>query len=235
MDLKTTGSKTTANRRKGAIVALALACVAAGYAGYFFLIAHGSLIDLWLTPDQQGRYYFERHDYKTASDRFQDPLWKGIASYREGNFGAAVEQFARVDTPEGYFDLGNAYAHFGKLEQAAASYGEAVRRKPDYRKARENRDFVLSLIQKKKGNKKEDEAPREHEPAYTPDQIKFDEEGKKGSKGEVAQAELTTEQIQDLWMRGLQTTPAEFLRMKFAVQIEESKNQKTGGKPGGGM
>jgi Ca-activated chloride channel homolog len=235
MGLETPGSKTTANRRKRGIVALTLACMAAGYTGYFFLIAHGSMMDLWLTPDQQGRYYFERHNYRTASERFQNPLWRGIACYQDGNFGAAVAQFARIETPEGYYDLGNAYAHSGKLEQAAASYEEALRRKPDYREARENLDIVQSLIQKQKGKKKEDEAPQEHDPTYTADQVKFDEKGKKGSKGEVAQSELTTEQIQDLWMRGLQTTPADFLRMKFAVQIEESKNQKARGKPAGGM
>ena len=77
------------------------------------------MIGLWLTPDQQGRYYFGKSDYKAAAESFQSPLWKGIAYYRSKNFEAAVEQFARVDTPEGYFNLGDTYAHLGLLEQAA--------------------------------------------------------------------------------------------------------------------
>jgi len=178
------------------------------------------MINLWLTPDQQGRYYFERENYAAAAERFQDPLWKGIAYYRTKNFDAALEQFARVDTPEGYFNLGDAYAHSGKLEQALASYVEALRRKPDFTAAKENRDLVQSLIQKKKAKEKEEEPPEGQEPIFDPDKIKLDEKGKKGKKGEMDQAELSAEQIQQLWMRRLQTTPSDFLRLKFAAQVE---------------
>ena len=62
----------------------------------------------------------------TAAEHFQDPLWKGIAYYRGKNYEAAIEQFARVDTLEGYFNLGDAYAHSGQLDQALASYEEAL-------------------------------------------------------------------------------------------------------------
>jgi len=192
------------------------------------------MISLWLTPDQQGRYYFERGDYAAAAERFQDPLWKGIAYYRSRNFEAAVEQFSRVDTVEGYFNSGNAYAHSGKLEQAVTSYEEALRRKPDDTAAKENRDLVKSLIQKKKAKGKEEEPPEGQEPTYNPDEIKLDEKGKKGKKGEIDQAELSAEQIQQVWMRRLQTTPSDFLRLKFAAQAEESKTSRPQGKPRGG-
>jgi len=191
------------------------------------------MINLWLTPDQQGRYYFEKNDYKAAAEHFQDPLWKGIAYYRSKNFEAAVEQFARVDTAEGYFNLGDAYARLGRLEQAVMSYEETLRRTPDDIATRENRDLVESLIQKKK-KAKEEEPPEGQEPTYNPDEIKFDEKGKKGKKGEVDQAELSAEQIQQMWMRRLQTTPSDFLRLKFAAQAEESKTSRPQGKPQGG-
>ena len=184
------------------------------------------MINLWLTPDQQGRYYFEKNDYKAAAEHFQDPLWKGIAYYRSKNFEAAVEQFARVDTAEGYFNLGDAYARLGRLEQAVMSYEETLRRTPDDIATRENRDLVESLIQKKK-KAKEEEPPEGQEPTYNPDEIKFDEKGKKGKKGEIDQALLSAEQIQEVWMRCLQTTPSDFLRLKFAAQAEESKTPKS--------
>ena len=187
------------------------------------------MLSLWLTPDQQARYYFEKSDYKAAAEHFQDPLWKGIAYYRSKNLEAAIEQFARVDTPEGYFSLGNAYAHLGQLEQALASYEEALRRKPDDRAAKENRDLVQSLIQRKKVKEKEEEPPKGQEPTYNPDEIKFDDKGKKGKKGEIEQAQLSAEQIQEVWMRRLQTTPSDFLRLKFAAQAEESIKSKSRG------
>ena len=213
---------------------MVIACVAACLA-YCSWFADGySMINLWLTPDQQGRYYFEKGDYKAAAERFQDPLWKGIAYYRSKNFEAAVEQFSRVDTVEGYFNLGDAYAHLGQFDQAVMSYNEALRRKPDDRTSRENRDLVQSLIQKKKAKEKEEELAERQEPTYNPDEIKFDEKGKKGKKGEVDQAELSVEQIQQVWMRRLQTTPSDFLRLKFAAQVEDSKTPRPQGKPRGG-
>jgi Ca-activated chloride channel family protein len=227
------------NRRKKkalkiGIPIVVIACVAAGMA-YCSWFGNGfSMINLWLAPDQQGRYYFEKEDYTAAAERFQDPLWKGIAYYRNKKFEAAAEQFASVDTPEGYFNLGNAYAHLGKLEQAAASYEEALRRKPDDRAAKENRDLVQSLIQKKKAKEKEEEPPEGQDPTYNPDEMKFDEKGKKGKKGEIGQAELSAEQIQQVWMRRLQTTPSDFLRLKFAAQLEEPKTSKSRGGPAGG-
>ena len=175
-----------------------------------------------------------RRNYAAAAERFQDPLWKGIAYYRSKKFDAAVEQFARVETPEGYFNLGDAYAHLGRLDQAATSYEEALRRKPDYKEARENRDLVQSLIQKKKSKGKEEEPPEGKEPTYNPDEIKFDEKGKRGKKGEIDQAELSAEQIEQVWMRRLQTTPSDFLRLKFAAQAEEPKTPRSQAGPHGG-
>jgi len=211
-----------------------MACVAGGMAYYSWFGNKYSMINLWLTPDQQGRYYFEKEDYAAAAERFQDPLWKGIAYYRSKKFEAAAEQFVSVDTSEGYFNLGNAYAHLGKLEQAVTRYGEALQRKPDYEAAKENRDLVQSLIQKKKAKEKEEEPPEGQDPTYNPDEMKFDEKGKKGKKGEVGQTELSAEQIQQVWMRRLQTTPSDFLRLKFAAQLEEPKTSKSRGGPPGG-
>jgi len=209
---------------------IVIACMAGWVA--WFASGH-SIIDLWLTPDQQGRYYFEKRNLAVAAERFQDPLWKGIAYYRSKNFEAAIEQFARVDTSEGYFNLGDAYAHLGRLDQAVASYELALRRKPEYVAAKENRDLVQSLIQKKKSKEKEEEPPDGKEPTYNPDEIKFDEKGKKGKKGEIDQAELSAEQIQQVWMRRLQTTPSDFLRLKFAAQTEEPKTSKSRVGPSG--
>ncbi len=210
----------------GALLA-AIACIAAGLAFHRFLKGR-SLVDLWLTPDQQGRYHYEKGDCATAAKCFQDPLWKGVACYQSGDFKAAASLFARVDTPEGYFNLGDAYVHLGKLEQAEASYSEALRRRPDFKAAKENLALVQSLIQKEKAREKK-KPPEDQGPDFDPDQVKFDQEGKKGKMGRVEQADLTAEQIRQLWMRRLQTTPSEFLRTKFAVQVQARKPPETDG------
>jgi Ca-activated chloride channel family protein len=139
------------------------------------------------------------------------------------NFEAATAEFARLDTPFGYFNIGNAYAHSKNYEEAVESYDSALELKPDYREARENRELVLSLIPEEED---EEEAPP-GDPSLGADEIQFDEKGEKGKEGEVDQQQLTEEQIAEMWMRQVQTTPADFLRLKFLIQSEESEEQST--------
>jgi hypothetical protein len=44
----------------------------------------GSLISLWLTPEQQGVQLMARQHYAEAAKRFRGPLWQGVALYRDG-------------------------------------------------------------------------------------------------------------------------------------------------------
>lgn len=217
---------------KKRLLALLVVClVAAGSACWLGCADHLSWIGLWLTPDQQGRRAFERGDFRSAAERFQDPMWKGIACYRSGNYEAAVTQFVLVDTAQGNFNLGDAYAHLGRLEQARASFEAALRRSPGDRQIQENLDLVKSLILRK-AEKKEEEPPQGEQPIFDPDEVKIDEKGKKGEKGEMELTQLSDEQIQELWMRRLQTTPADFLRMKFAIQADRrSEGEAAQGRP----
>lgn len=185
--------------------------------------------DLWATRDQQGRYFFDRGDYKAASERFEDPVWKGVACYRAGDFSCAVDAFARVDSPEAWFDLGNAYAKTGELKLAVAAYDKALAGRPGWPEAQANRDLVNGLIPKERKDHEEGAA----DPNQKPDEVKFDEKGKKGKPGKVEVKTLTDEQIARMWLRGVQTSPAEFLRMKFATQAQDAKKKPAplGGAP----
>ena len=57
----------------------------------------------------------------------------------------------------------------------------------------------------------EDDEEGEAEPNQKPDEVKFDEKGQKGKGGEVEVKHLTDEQIAQMWLRGVQTSPADFL------------------------
>ena len=70
---------------------------------------------------------------------------------------------------------------------------------------------MQSLIPKQKD--KEDE--QEDAPDLPPDQMKFDEKGKQGKKTRSSNYPAT---MADIWMRNIQTTPADFLRRRFAIQ-----------------
>jgi Ca-activated chloride channel family protein len=175
------------------------------------------VVDLVFTRDQQGRRSFDKGEYKTAAERFRDPMWKGIACYRDGDYACAVDAFARVDTPEAYYNLGNAYAKTGELELALGAYDKALARRPGFAEARANRDLVASVIPRKK---KEDEEEGQADPSQKPDEVKLDDKARKGKAGKVDVRPLTDEEIATMWLRGVETSPAGFLRMKFAVQAQ---------------
>jgi Ca-activated chloride channel family protein len=179
-------------------------------------------VDLFLTADQQGRCAFEKGDYLTAAERFEDPYWKGISLYRVGNYDEAVNQFALLESAEAYFYLGNCYARLGGYPAAVDSYGEALRIRPDFEEAEENRKLVVSLIE---GEKEEEGSEEQGDPNLEADDVQFDEKGNQGKEGEIEQSLFSDEQLADMWMRNIQTSPADYLRFKF--QIQASSEEET--------
>ena len=146
-------------------------------------------------------------------------MWKGLAYYRNGDYAAALAQFARLDTPEAFFLMGNCYAHMKEFPASVGAYDHALKGRPTFREAIENRKLVAALIPKKPHDDQEGEA----DPNLDPDDIKFDKKGKHGKSGSVPQVRVKPEQMAELWMRNLNVSPADFLREKFRVQADETK------------
>jgi Ca-activated chloride channel family protein len=181
--------------------------------------------DLWLTADQQGRRLFERGEYDEATRRFVDPMWKGVAAYSSGEFERAAESFARLTTAEASFNLGNAYAMVGRYQEAVTAYEAAIAERPGWAEAIENRETVLALIPVEPDLPEEEQTSGD--PSFDPDEIQFDEKGKKGKPGEVQVEQLTDQQLAEMWLRRLETSPADFLRQRFALEAAaDSENRE---------
>src|SRR5262245_52760737 len=180
-----------------------------------------SFIDLWLTPDQQGRRAFDRGDFKEAAARFVDPEWKGIACYRAGDYSCAVNAFVRVQTPDAAYNLGNAYVRMKSWPQAADAYRGALTMRPNFPEAKENLALVLDVIKQIEDAKKR-EKQEQGDPNEKPDDVKFDLKKDEGKKG-LLERQTVKQTATDVWLRGLQMNPAEFLRMKFAIQAGTQK------------
>ena len=181
-------------------------------------------VNLWMTRDQQGRSAFERGDYATASQRFVDPPWKGVACYRAGDLACAIDQFARLDTAESNYNLGNAYVRLKQWPEAVQAYDRALQLRPDMTEARENRDLVLDVIRRIEEARKKppaDEDEQVQAPDLGADEVKFDNESGKGKQAQIDR-KLLQEAMAEKWLRALRTTPEEFLRMKFAIQAEDA-------------
>ncbi len=173
-----------------------------------------------MTHDQQGRYYFEHSEYQKAAARFDDPMWRGIALVKAADYENALNAFVLSDSAESFYDQGNALAHLGKYPEAIAAYRQALERRHPWVEAQENLALVQTLLPREDAQKKDDEE-QEIPPNLPPDQVKFDEKGKKGSKARVQQ--LDPKKMADIWLRNIQATPADFLRRRFAIQQTQER------------
>jgi Ca-activated chloride channel family protein len=174
----------------------------------------GKWLDLWMTHDQKGRYFYERGDFRRAAASFDDPIWKGLAFAHAGEFEEALNAFALSDSPEAWYNQGNALAHLGKYADAAQAYQQAIALRHPWLEAQENLALVQALIPKPKQDKKTEDKEQEIPPNIPPDQMKFDEQVK---EGKIVAVRTKTDPA-DIWMRNIQTTPADFLRRRFAIQ-----------------
>ncbi|MCB1232028.1 MAG: tetratricopeptide repeat protein [Verrucomicrobiae bacterium] len=173
---------------------------------------------LWFTPDQQGRRLFERGDFARAAESFHDPMWQGIAWYRAGEFENAANAFARRQTPEAYFNQGNAWVFRGKYDAAMAAYDRALEILPDWKEARENRELAARRAEMTRA-----EGGDLGDQKLGADEIVFDE-GKENQGGQdtevTAEQAVSEEEVQALWLRRVQTRPADFLKVKFSYQFQ---------------
>jgi Ca-activated chloride channel homolog len=177
-----------------------------------------SWIDLWMTHDQQGRYYYEKGDYQKAAQVFEDPLWKGMALARAGDYDGALNSFALSDSAEAWYNQGNCLAHMGKYPEAMHAYRQALARRRPWSDAEDNLSLVESLIPKAK--KKDKDQQEEEAPNLPPDQTKFDNKSDKGKTVQI-RMKLDPKKMAEIWMRNIQTSPADFLRLRFAMQAAQ--------------
>jgi len=197
-----------------AAVAMILACAAAcsGPGGRF--------VDLWLTPDQQGRLAFEDGDFEQAARRFQDSMWRGTAFYLAQDFEAALAEFARVDTAEGWFNRGNALTHLERYEEARDAYLRALELRPEYPAAEANYAYLEPFLPLEFEGGEMGTVGRD----AAADDIVFDAEAdrleQEGTETvlESDQGMISDEQLADIWLRQVDTNPAAFLRYKFRYQ-----------------
>jgi Ca-activated chloride channel homolog len=101
---------------------------------------------LWWRADQQAERALSRGEYARAAELYGDPIGRGVARYRMGDYAGAAELFALSDTATAHYNRGNALARLGQLEEAVAAYDEALRRAPRHREAEHNRRLVSALL-----------------------------------------------------------------------------------------
>jgi Ca-activated chloride channel family protein len=180
--------------------------------------ADAAPIDWFLTADQQGRLAFERRDYDRAADLFTDPLWRGYALYRDGQYATAIEVLDRVDTAQAAFIQGLAHVKSRGYRDGVRAFETVLERDPDYPNAAENlataREIVAYIERLREQSDTGEEA------GIGADEVVFDNEADRGAETQMEVPEdggdglMTTEQ----WMNTVDTRTGDFLRQRFAIE-----------------
>jgi Ca-activated chloride channel family protein len=193
-------------------------------------------MDLWLTPNQQGRYYLQKGNYGIAAARFENIAWRGIAYYRGQNFKAAAEMFSRIETVDGYFNLANAWAHSRNYVFAVRTYDQVLELEPDHTAALKNRDKIqqiideINLLSASQQAEAGDSAKElgEGDP-LTADGAERQDFNQLVVEQLSADEILLDEKLNDLWMRQVQKNPARFLSVKFQMQLRNENSERESG------
>lgn len=195
-------------------VAVPLVLIAIGI--HLLKTAHSSSGGIFLTADQQGQRHFQRKEYREAAVLFQDPMWQGTALYRDGEFEKAARAFSRRDTAEAHFNQGNALLMHGDYEGAITCYDQALERRAEWNAAVENRAIAVA-----RGERTRAEGGDMGDQTLGADDMVFDlnANNEEGQDTQVTSSQaMSDQQIQALWLRRVQTRPADFLKAKFTYQ-----------------
>jgi Ca-activated chloride channel family protein len=200
------------------LAVLAALAIVGGRAGW---------LGLWATPDQQGRWLMERQRYAEAAEAFRSPIWRGVALMQAGQFKDAAAQFGGLDTAEAAYDQGNALVMLGKYEDAVGRYDRALALRPDWDEAVDNRRIAQIRAERLKTQGGDETGGQ-----IKPDEIVIEPGRKSGDAATEEQTggpPMSDQDIRALWLKRVQTRPGDFLRAKFAYQLQRS--QAPGGPP----
>ena len=178
-------------------------------------------------PDQAGMRLYANGDYTGAASAFADPQWKGAAFYRDGAFRESAGIFAGQDTAESAYNRGNCLVMQGQYGEAVKRYDRALELRPGWEDAIINRGIALA-----RGELLKREGGEGTGGMLGADEIVFTEGSSSPSSGEEVVEEavpMSDSELQALWLRQVQTKPADFLRAKFAYQF--AREQERGDNP----
>ncbi len=169
-----------------------------------------------LTPDQHGHRFFERGNFAEAANRFIDPMWRGVALFRQGEFKMSAGIFAGMDTAEATFNHGNALLMQGQYDAATERYARALELRPEWEDATINREIALARAAMLRQEGGEGTGGK-----LGADDIVFTQ-GKSPPGAGDEQTEggeaMSDQELRAVWLRQVQTKPADFLAAKFAYQ-----------------
>lgn len=175
----------------------------------------GGFVDLWLTPDQQGRRAYESLEFKDAYERFEDSAWQGVAAYKAGMYAESAAAFGRIPTAEAFFNRGNAFMKSREYRKAIAAYEQAVVEAPGWLEATQNLElatYTLAYIERTREESDQGKA------SLGADKVVFDNNEQRGGEMEMTEGSTIELDSAEKWMRSVNTQTRDFLQTRFSIE-----------------
>ena len=183
--------------------------------------------DLWFTPDQQGQRLMDQGEYRQAAGKFTTPESIGAALFLAGDFEKAASVLGRSASAQAHYNRGNAHIMLGDYDAAIEAYQSALSKRPDWLEAEQNLQIATL--------RKQALAPPDDDFGGTggqleADEIVFDDTGRvnKSSSEQVIDAadqQLSEDAMRAMWLRKVETRPADFLAARFNYQLATRESQ----------
>jgi len=188
--------------------------------------------DLWFTPDQQGQRLMDKGEYQKAAGKFTTPDGIGAALFLAGDFEKAASVFGRSASAEAHYNRGNANIMLGNYDAAIDAYQSALSKRPGWPEAKQN--LQIATLRKQAMARPDDDHGGTGG-MLEADEFVFDlKAGENKSSGEqvidAADQQLGEDAMRAMWLRKVETRPADFLAVRFSYQlaIRESKATEEG-------
>ena len=176
-------------------------------------------VSLVMTADQQGMMLYKQERFSEAAEVFVNPQWKATALYRAGRFKDAGGLFSGDASAEGAFNQANALCMQGRYAEAIPRYERALVLKPGWPDAEAN----LAIARSRAEKLQVDGGDMTGGQLAADDYVFTEQKPAGGNDGETETVEAGQQTLSDaemraVWLRGVETQPADFLRSKFAYQ-----------------
>jgi Ca-activated chloride channel family protein len=187
-------------------------------------------VDLWFTPEQQGQRLLDQGEYQQAAGKFTTTESIGAALFLAGDFENAASVLGRSASAEAHYNRGNAHIMLGEYDAAIDAYLSALAKRPNWPVAEQNLQIATL--------RKQALAPPEDDFGGTGGQLEadeyvFDDTGRVNkSSGEqvidAADQQLSEDAMRAMWLRKVETRPADFLAARFNYQLATRENPQVG-------
>ncbi|MBY8080486.1 VWA domain-containing protein [Vibrio fluvialis] len=202
-------------------------------------------LNLWLTPNQQGEWWFNRGEFVKAAVAYQSPINKGIAYYYAGEFALAQAVFMQSDSNLGLYYAASALARQREyiaarqlLRSLSTKEDIAPSLKAD---AEHNLAVIEGLIEEinqvsaSQANSVGDQETSIELPDDQPQTAEGADE--QTTQDKMIRDKLSADQIlgdpqlAQVWLKRVEASPQRFLQAKFQLQNLQRSETKEGANP----